>query len=351
VKTADSAFWRGRRVLVTGHTGFKGAWLALRLSALGAEVTGLALDPATDPSLFTLADVGATLRDRRGDIRDAAGVSAAITASQPRIVFHLAAQALVRTGLEQPLETLETNVVGAARVLDALRNAKPDAVVVVTSDKVYLNDGGARAFAEDDPLGGADPYSGSKAAAEMVARIWRESYGLPVVSARAGNVVGGGDFSPDRLVPDAWRALTTGKPLVLRNPASTRPWTHVLDAVEGYLLYAEAVAAGRPDLPPALNFGPARDARSVTAGEAADAFAQAIGKPLDWRQDPAPYPEKPTLAIDSTLARATLGWGERFPGRDGVAEAARWYGEWGRGADPAALSACAVRAYAEAVSA
>jgi len=337
-------------VLVTGHTGFKGAWLALRLRALGADVSGFALDPATDPSLFALAGVAAGLQDLRGDIRDAAAV-AGLARLRPQIVFHLAAQALVRVGLEHPVDTFDTNVVGAARVLDALRDARPEAVVVVTSDKVYLNDGAGRAFAEADPLGGADPYSASKAAQEAVTRAYRETFGLPVVSARAGNVVGGGDFCADRLLPDAWRAIAAGRPLVLRNPASTRPWSHVLDIAEGYLLYAEAVAAGRAGLPTALNFGPARDAAPVTAGEAAATFFQVMGKPLDWRRDPAPYPEKPTLAIDSSLARATLGWGERFPGREGLAEAARWYADWGRGVDPAALSARLAGAYGEACAA
>ena len=338
VSLADPAFWRGRRVLVTGHTGFKGGWLALRLVSLGAKVTGLALSPPTTPCLFDLARVAETLEDRRGDIRNDADISAAVEAARPEVVFHLAAQALVKTGLAEPLATLDVNILGAARVLQALRGGSAAAIVVITSDKVYLNAGKGHAFAEDDPLGGADPYSGSKSAAEIVTRLYRESYGLPVVSARAGNVVGGGDFAPDRLLPDAWRALAANKPLTLRSPASTRPWSHVLDIVEGYLLYAEAVFAARAALPNALNFGPAPGAAPLTALETARIFAEALGRPLDWRQDPAPFTEKAQLAIDSGAARAALGWGERFAGAEAVRAAAAWQARWAAGGDPAEFS-------------
>ena len=338
VSLADPAFWSGRRVLVTGHTGFKGGWLALRLAGLGAKVTGLALAPPTTPSLFDLARVGETLEDRRGDIRNDADVSAAVAAAAPEVVLHLAAQALVKTGLAEPLATLDVNVLGAARVLQALRGAGARAIVMITSDKVYLNAGGARAFSEDDPLGGGDPYSGSKSAAEIVSRLYRESYGLPVVTARAGNVVGGGDFAPDRLLPDAWRALSADTPLTLRSPASTRPWSHVLDIVEGYLLYAEALFAGRAGLPSALNFGPAPGAAPLTALETAQIFAEALGRPLDWGQDPAPFTEKAQLAINSSAARAALGWRERFAGADAVRATAAWQARWAAGDDPASLT-------------
>jgi CDP-glucose 4,6-dehydratase len=342
-RLADPAFWGGRRVLVTGHTGFKGAWLSLRLAALGANVTGLALDPPTAPSLFDLAQVGRTLEDRRGDIRAGADVTAAIAAARPEVVFHLAAQALVREGLARPLETLDANILGVARVLQGLKDGPAKAVVVVTSDKVYLNRDEGRAFREDDPLGGGDPYSGSKSAAEMVVRIYRESFATPVVSARAGNVVGGGDFAADRLLPDAWRAFASGRTLTLRRPRSTRPWSHVLDIVEGYLLYAEAVFAGQASLPPALNFGPAPDAAPLTALETTEIFAAALARPLDWAQDPAPFSEKTQLAIDSRAARAVLGWSERFAGAEAVRAAAAWYGRWADGADPAEFSRALAR--------
>ncbi len=340
---AEAEFWHGRRVLVTGHTGFKGAWLSLRLAALGAKITGLALGPPTNPSLFDLAEVARALDDRRGDIRRHADIAAAIDAAKPEVVFHLAAQALVRVGLAEPLETLDVNILGAARVLEALRGGEAKAIVVITSDKVYLNRDEGQAFREDDPLGGADPYSGSKSAAEIVTRLYRESFGLPAVCARAGNVVGGGDFAADRLLPDAWRAFSAGQALTLRRPQATRPWSHVLDIVEGYLLYAEAVFAGRADLPRALNFGPAPAAAPLSALETTEIFASALGRPLDWRQDPAPFAEKTQLAIDSRAARAALGWTERFAGAEAVRAAAAWYARWAEGADPAALSRALAR--------
>jgi CDP-glucose 4,6-dehydratase len=343
VSLADPAFWRGRRVLVTGHTGFKGGWLALRLAALGAKVTGLALEPPTTPSLFDLARIGEVLDDRRGDIRHDAEITAVIASSDPQVVFHLAAQALVPVGLAAPLETLDVNVMGAARLFEALRPLRPEAIVAITSDKVYSNTDKGRAFAEDDPLGGSDPYSGSKSAAEVVVRVYRETFGLSLVAARAGNVVGGGDFAPDRLLPDVWRAFAAHEPLTLRRPDSTRPWSQVLDIVEGYLLYAEALASGREGLPPALNFGPAPGAEPLTALKTAEIFAAALGRPLDWRRDPAPYAEKALLAIDSSAARAALGWRERFAGVDAVRAAAVWYARWASGADPAALSRAMAR--------
>ena len=343
VSLANQDFWRGRRVLVTGHTGFKGAWLSLRLAALGARVTGLALDPPSHPSLFDLAEVGAVLDDRRGDIRCDADIAAAIAAARPEVVFHLAAQAIVRTGLAEPIATLDANIMGVARVLEGLRGGEAKAIVVVTSDKVYLNRDEDRAFREDDPLGGSDPYSGSKSAAEMVARIYRESFAAPVVCARAGNVVGGGDFAEGRLLPDAWRAFSAGEALTLRRPQSTRPWSHVLDIIEGYLLYAEGVFEGAAGLPGALNFGPAPDAAPITALQTAELFAAALGRPLDWRQDPAPFAEKTQLAIDSSAARRVLGWGERFAGPEAVRAAATWYAAWAGGADPAALSRAVAR--------
>jgi len=336
---ASPAFWAGKRVLVTGHTGFKGSWLALRLASLGAAVTGLALDPPTRPSHFELARIGERLADRRADLRDEPAVRRVVAEARPEIVFHLAAQALVKAGHERPLETLDVNVLGTARLFDALREAPPAAIVAVTSDKVYLNDDLGRAFREDDALGGADPYSGSKSAAEMVVRLYRDSFGLPIVAARAGNVVGGGDFAPDRLLPDVGRAVASTTPLVLRRPQATRPWSHVLDIVEGYVLYAQALDERRDGLPGALNFGPEPGAQPLSVLETASLFAETLGAPLDWRLDPAPFAEKSQLAIDSSLARAVLGWSERFPGHAGVRAAADWHRAHIAGADLASLSA------------
>lgn len=339
VTAASPAFWTGKRVLVTGHTGFKGSWLALRLASLGAVVSGLALDPPTAPSHFELARVGERITDLRADLRDEPAVRRVVAEARPEMVFHLAAQALVKAGHERPLETLDVNVLGTARLFEALREVAPAAIVAVTSDKVYLNDDLGRAFRENDALGGADPYSGSKSAAEMVVRLYRDSFGLPIVAARAGNVVGGGDFAPDRLLPDVGRAIAAGVQLVLRRPQATRPWSHVLDIVEGYILYAEALAERRDGLPDALNFGPAPGAASLTVLETATLFAETLGAPLDWRLDPAPFAEKTQLAIDSSLARDRLGWSERRPGQAGVREAADWYRAHLAHADLATLSA------------
>jgi CDP-glucose 4,6-dehydratase len=337
--TASAAFWTGKRVLVTGHTGFKGSWLALRLASLGAAVTGLALDPPTTPSHFALARVGDRLTDHRADLRDESAVRRVVAEARPDVVFHLAAQALVKPGYERPLETLDINVLGTARLFDALRETPPAAIVAVTSDKVYLNDDVRRAFREDDALGGADPYSGSKSAAEMIVRLYRDSFGLPIVAARAGNVVGGGDFAQDRLLPDVSRAIAAAAPLVLRRPQATRPWSHVVDIVEGYILYAQALAERRDGLPAALNFGPAPGAQSLTVLETATQFAETLGAPLDWRLDPDPFAEKSQLVIDSSMARDVLGWSERLPGQAGVRAAADWHRAYLAGADLVALSA------------
>jgi CDP-glucose 4,6-dehydratase len=243
------SFWDGRRVLVTGHTGFKGAWLTLWLHSLGAEVTGFSGPPPTDPSLFELARVGELCADLRGDVRDADAVASA--ARDAEVVFHLAAQPIVRAALEDPAGTFSTNVVGTANLLSAARDA---VVVCVTSDKCYAP--GSGPHREGDPLGGADPYSASKAAQEHVAAAYREALGVRVATARAGNVIGGGDWGRDRLVPDLVRARESGAPVKLRHPDSVRPWQHVLDPLAGYLRLAERLAES-DEFAQAWNFGPA----------------------------------------------------------------------------------------------
>ena len=273
----ERAFWRDRRVLLTGHTGFKGAWLALWLERLGAQVFGLALPP-TIPSPRGFPNWRPRRsRSRIGDIRDAGVVARAVQEARPQIVIHMAAQALVRRSYRAPVETFATNVMGTAHLLDSLRGAEGlQAVLVVTTDKVYRNDGNGHPFAEDDPLGGADPYSASKAAAEIVVASMATSFfgGKGVATARAGNVIGGGDWSEDRLIPDIWRAVKAGKPLRLRNPEATRPWQHVLDPLAGYLRYAERLASGA-DVPKALNFGPL-PGDALTVAEIADAMLAAM---------------------------------------------------------------------------
>ena len=333
----DPAFWHGRRVLLTGHTGFKGAWTALWLARMGAEVTGLALPPETAPSLFELAGVERDLNSRLVDLRDREAVKGIVAEARPEIVLHLAAQALVRRSLREPVETFASNVMGTAHLLDALDGASGiEAVLVVTSDKVYANAETGDAFAESDPLGGKDFYSASKAATEMVAGAFAHSRlgpaGVRLASARGGNVIGGGDFSPDRIVPDIVRATETGETLVLRHPEAVRPWQHVIDCIGGYLVYAEALAHGE-EVPHALNFGP-EPGPPITVAALAEAVQAALGAPCGWRHEPVPGSvEAGTLTLDSSLARGALGWRDRLPGQAGVAATARWYRARHEGAD------------------
>jgi CDP-glucose 4,6-dehydratase len=338
-----TSFWAERRVLLTGHTGFKGGWLALMLQRLGAEVSGLALAPDTDPSLYALLQPVLALRSRLGDMRDEAVVRRAVAESNPEIVIHMAAQALVRRSYAEPVATFASNVMGTAHLLEALRTAaKPKAVLVVTSDKVYANDGTANAFAEGAPLGGHDPYSASKAATEITTAAWSASFlapaGIALATARAGNVVGGGDFAADRIVPDIWRARRTGRPLLLRNPEATRPWQHVLDPLAGYLAFAERLATSGPGkLPPALNFGP-RDDAGITVAGVAERMLAALDEQQGWVRDASTNPpEQQTLALDTTLAQKTLGWHAKLGTDEALAWTADWYRTFDRGEDVIAL--------------
>ena len=251
----DRAAWEGRRVWLTGHTGFKGAWLALWLQSLGAEVYGFSHDRPSEPCLYDVARVADGLAGEvRGDVRSKGEARAAVARAQPDVVFHLAAQALVRRGLEKPVETFTTNVGGTAKVLEGIRTqAEPRAIVVATSDKCYRNDGAGRAFREDDALGGEDPYSASKAGQEHVAAAYR-ALGMPIATVRAGNVIGGGDWARDRLLADCMRAALNDEPVVVRAPDAVRPWQHVLGPLDGYLRVAEAILDGAT--PEAWNFGP-----------------------------------------------------------------------------------------------
>ncbi|PWR20801.1 CDP-glucose 4,6-dehydratase [Zavarzinia compransoris] len=337
----DPALWAGRRVLLTGHTGFKGAWAALWLERLGARVTGLAL-PAEELSLYTLAQVGRSLESHVADLRDPAAVERVVQAADPEIVLHLAAQPIVRRSLAEPVETFATNVMGTVHLLDSLRRARGlRALLVVTSDKVYANAEDGRAFAETDRLGGKDPYSASKAACEIAVQAMAQSFlarnGVRVATARGGNVVGGGDFAEDRLVPDAVRAVRAGRALVLRHPEATRPWQHVLDCLAGYFAMAEALLAGT-DLPPALNFGPL-PGTDVTVGALARSILKALGGDGDYVHQPVPGSvEMTALAIDSALARRVLGWHDRLAGERLAKATADWYRAWIEGADARALT-------------
>lgn len=341
-------FWKGKKVLLTGHTGFKGAWCALMLEKLGADVYGFALAPEGAENFFNLAQIDQRIDHAVGDIRDRALLRQRVKWIQPDIVIHMAAQALVRRSYADPVGTFETNVTGTAHLLDALDTIDhPVTCLVITSDKVYANDESGRAFVENDPLGGHDPYSASKAACEILTSSWRDSFAgqssVTLASARAGNVIGGGDFSQDRIVPDIWRAYRVGKPLMLRNPGATRPWQHVLDCLNGYLLFVEHLVLNRGgDTQHALNFGPAT-AEAMTVGEISNGLLQRIDAPADWAQtvDRGPA-EMGRLAIDSKAARTLLDWSERF-GDEGMLDAtASWFKALADGEDMAVHSVAQV---------
>jgi CDP-glucose 4,6-dehydratase len=355
VRLPDPGFWAGRRVLVTGHTGFKGSWLALWLTRLGARVTGLALSPATQPALFDLLGLERELDSRIGDVRDERALAAAFAASRPEIVLHLAAQPLVRAGYREPVETFEVNVMGTARVLEAARRARGvRAIVVVTTDKCYVPRADAAAHREEDRLGGPDPYGASKACAELVAEAYRTSYlraaGIATASVRAGNVIGGGDWSPERLITDVVAALRGGTPLTLRYPHAVRPWQHVLDPLAAYLILAERLAENGDVFARGWNVGP-DEASSVSAGELVDRFCRAWGSAPPRTRDASAQPhENPVLLLDSSAARAALPWSPRLEIGEAVAWTAAWYREHAHGADAAELTERQIVAYGEAAT-
>lgn len=341
VAALDPGFWRAKRVLLTGHTGFKGSWAAIWLTRLGARVAGLALPPEQTPSLFELADVASLIDSRFADLRDPAAVAAALGADEFDLVLHMAAQPIVRTAIEHPVETFASNVMGTVHLLQALR-ARPGltAALVVTSDKVYANAETGRAFAEGDALGGKDPYSASKAATEIAVQSFAKSYfepaRVPLATARGGNVIGGGDFSRDRIVADIVRAARSQAPVVLRHPEATRPWQHVLDCVAGYLAYLQALATD-PATPRAMNFGPRPGGPEVTVGELATLGVEALGA-QPWRHAPDPLSiEARALAIDAGLAKRALGFESRLDAPAAVSLTMDWYRRQANGEDARGL--------------
>jgi CDP-glucose 4,6-dehydratase len=336
-RTVDPEFWRGRHVLVTGHTGFKGSWLCLWLQSLGARVTGFSNGVPTQPSLYELARVAEEMESVEGDVRDAETLAKTVADAKPEVVIHMAAQALVRRSFAEPRATYETNVMGTVNLLEAVRHAEGVRVVVnVTSDKCYENREWEWAYREHEPMGGHDPYSSSKGCSELVTSAWRRSFfsdpdGPRLASARAGNVIGGGDWGEDRLIPDVMRATLAGRPVHIRNPGATRPWQHVLNPLSGYLLLAQRLWED-PAAATAWNFGPAEEeARPV--GYIVDRLA-ALAHVVEWEHDAGEHPhEARYLKVDSSRARAHLGWTPRWGLERALESIVEWYDAHRSGGD------------------
>jgi CDP-glucose 4,6-dehydratase len=339
----NRSFWKGRRVFLTGHTGFKGSWLSLWLDALGATVTGYALDPPTQPNLFEQAGVVGTVHSICGDIRDFPRLKNAIAECGPEVVIHMAAQSVVRRGYEDPIENYSSNVMGTVHVLEALRQLKqPCAVVNVTSDKCYENREWVWGYRENDTMGGRDPYSNSKGCAELVTTAFRESFfppelvgqhGVALASARAGNAIGGGDWTSDQLIPDLMRAFLAGKPCLIRNPAASRPWQFVLEPLRGYLMLAERLAKDGGRFASGWNFGPA-DTDAQPVSWIADELVRSWGKAAAWTQDTATHPhEAYALKLDASKAKTCLGWQPVFPLKQALGWIVEWYWAFEAGVD------------------
>jgi CDP-glucose 4,6-dehydratase len=344
-------FWAGKRVFVTGHTGFKGAWLALWLTSLGARVAGYALKPATRPSLWQLVQDGAGVASTIADVRDPVAIAGAIDSFKPEVVFHLAAQSLVRPSYEDPVGTYATNVMGTVHLLEAVRRARGvRAVVNVTSDKCYQNLETGQAYRESDPMGGRDPYSSSKGCAELVTAAYRASFfasGVALASARAGNVIGGGDWAADRIVPDTVRAAVAGEAVKVRNPTAVRPWQHVLEPLAGYLQLAERLCEAPGEYAEGWNFGP-DDEDAVPVETIVSTVTRLWGPPARWESDRGPHPhEAHFLRLDSSKARKRLGWRPRLRLESALEWTVEWYKAQAQGADARALTLAQIARYME----
>lgn len=339
----DSSFWRGKRVLVTGHTGFKGGWLSLWLQHMGAEVYGYALAPATEPNLFELAYIEDAMFSEIADVRDLGSLKEALSRTKPEIVFHLAAQPLVRASYRDPVDTYSTNIMGTVNLLEAVR-MQPEirAAVIVTTDKCYENREWEWGYREIDSLGGHDPYSSSKAAVELVTAAYRSSFfsgpetpgkATPLASARAGNVIGGGDWAEDRLIPDIVRSIQRGDEVQIRNPGAVRPWQHVLEPLFGYLLLAQRLYESGSGFAEAWNFGP-DDTDARTVEWVVDRVASLFGKDMSWNKDKGNHPhETGYLRLDISKARQRLLWSPRWNLEKALESTVDWYRNWNAGAD------------------
>lgn len=330
-----------RRFLLTGHTGFKGSWLSAFLASDGFSVSGLALDPESPHDLFGLADISTFLdHDYRVDINDRHSLRRAVKSSAADTIIHLAAQPLVTQSYRNPLETFDTNVIGTVNVLDAASRADTvDTVVIVTTDKVYRNTGESRSFNVDDPLGGSDPYSASKAAAEIVVSSWASSFpGMRIATARAGNVIGGGDFSANRLAPDIAEALQNGTTLHIRYPHATRPWQHVLDCLDGYLFLVSFLMRLPRETTQCTswNFGPPSEP-TLTVMELVDAFASTWGKYPEIEHEKPPFREAQYLSLDSSDSHKELAWTNQLSSSDAIQWTANWYRRYFDGESPRGL--------------
>jgi len=350
--------WRGRRVFLTGHTGFKGSWLSLWLHRLGAQIRGYALDPYTEPNMFTLAAVGSVMEDVRGDVRDYGKLEASITEFKPEVVFHLAAQPLVRRSYSDPVGTYATNVMGTVNVLEAVRKTPSvRAVVCVTTDKCYQNQEWIWPYRENDPLGGHDPYASSKACAEIVSAAYRTSFfprerlhehHVALATARAGNVIGGGDWSEDRLIPDLVRGFRSGQPVLIRRPNAIRPWQHVLESLHGYMMLAQELLAQEAEFATAFNFGPS-DEDIWPVERIANKLVQMWGAGASWTRDSVPsVHEDHILRLDASKARVELGWRPRLDIETALEWTMKWYRAWNDGENMAEFTGRQIRGYEDA---
>lgn len=351
----NASFWRGRRVFLTGHTGFKGSWLALWLQHLGAEVTGYALPPPTTPSLFEVAKVGRSMHSINADIRDLETLTRSLQAAQPEIVIHMAAQPLVRYSYQAPVETYATNVMGTVHVLEAIRSTPSvRAVVNVTSDKCYENREWVWGYRETEAMGGFDPYSSSKGCAELVSAAYRNSYfnparhsehGVALATARAGNVIGGGDWAADRLIPDILRAIESGQPVNIRNPHAIRPWQHVLEPLSGYLLLAQALCEPGQDVAQGWNFGPQeQDAKPVQW--IVEKLTTLWGEGASWVPDGGAHPhEAHYLKLDCSKARQCLHWIPQWDLETALNKIVDWHRAYCNHQDMHALTLAHIQAY------